>query len=145
MTEEIREKLGGVYSISAGLSASPVPRGELMLQVYFACDPRRAGELSAAVQAQLEAAARGPLDADAFDKSLKALKKEWEANIQNNAYIAQSYANSSVLLKLPLSRLHRRPEDIDAVRPEDIQAALRRLLDNGPARITLYPEHFGGQ
>ncbi|MDR1173837.1 MAG: insulinase family protein [Treponema sp.] len=145
MTEEIREKLGGVYSISAGLSASPVPRGELMLQVYFACDPRRADELSAAVQTQLETVVRGPLDTDTFDKSIKALKKEWEANIQSNAYIAQSYANSSVLLKLPLSRLQHRPEDIDAVRPEDIQAALSRLLDSGPARITLYPEHFGEQ
>jgi zinc protease len=145
MTEEIREKLGGVYSISAGLSASPVPRGELMLQVYFACDPRRTDELSAAVRAQLEAAVRGPLDADTFDKSLKALKKEWEANIQSNAYIAQSYVNSSVLLNLPLSRLHHRPESIDAVKPGDIQAALRRVLENGPARITLYPEHFDGQ
>jgi zinc protease len=33
MTDEIREKLGGVYSISANVSISPVPRGELSMSV----------------------------------------------------------------------------------------------------------------
>ncbi|MDR2079349.1 MAG: insulinase family protein, partial [Treponema sp.] len=35
MTEEIREKLGGVYSISVGVLVSPVPEGELTMAVYF--------------------------------------------------------------------------------------------------------------
>jgi len=46
MTEEIREKLGGVYSISVGASVSPVPSGELVMQVFFACDPQRIEELT---------------------------------------------------------------------------------------------------
>ncbi len=61
--------------------------------------------------------------------------------MQSNAYIAQSYANSSVLLNLPLSRLDRRPKLFDAVTQADIQRVCGQLLQsNGPAVVVLLPE-----
>ncbi|MDR2370205.1 MAG: insulinase family protein, partial [Treponema sp.] len=141
MTEEIREKLGGVYSISVNVSAAPSPRGELFMGVSFACDPRRAEELSAAVTALLDRTLSEPMDGGTFDKSVEALQKEWEASIQSNLYIAQSYANSSVLLGTPLSRLNNRPALFRGVRPAEIKDMLGRLLPGGPARIILYPEN----
>jgi zinc protease len=144
MTEEIREKLGGVYSISVGVYVSPVPEGELIMQVYFACDPRRAKELSAAVLDLLNRTAgigtTEKINSDTFAKSVEALKKEWEDNMQSNSYIAQSYSNSSVLLQLPLSRLDKRPAYYSAVFPTDIQKICARAIQNGPALIILYPE-----
>jgi zinc protease len=139
MDNEIREKLGGVYSISAGVSVSPVPQGELIMQVYFACDPKRVQELCAAVTNLLQQTARG-IDRDIFGKSVEALKKEWEISMQSNAYIAQSYANSSVLLKLPLSRLNRRPQYYNAVTTADIQRICAQLMQSGPAQVVLLPE-----
>ncbi|MDR0878175.1 MAG: insulinase family protein [Treponema sp.] len=178
MTEEIREKLGGVYSVSVGVSASPIPEGEssrqiyypynpgrlretapvlpvpattvassggeLIMNVYFVCDPLRARELSAAVTAMLEGIARGGIDGDTFKKSVEALKKEWETSIQQNDYIARSYANSAVLLNLPLSRLDQRPHLYDQVKQTDIQNLARRLLPRGPALLILYPEGMAG-
>ena len=145
MTDEIREKLGGVYSISVSAAASPVPRGELIMQVYFACDPKRVEELSAAVITLLNrtAGANG-IDRDTFAKAAEALKKEWEISMQSNSYIAQSYANSSVLLELPLSRLNRRPQYYSDVTPADIQKMCAGILDgdNGPARVVLFPENW---
>ena len=143
MTEEIREKLGGVYSISVGVSANPVPEGELSMSVYFVCDPRRADELSAAVIALLNRTAKEAIAQDVFVKSGEALKKEWESSIQSNSYLAQSYANSAVLLKLPLSRLDKRPQYYSAVTPADIQKLCARLLQNGPARVVLLPARSG--
>ena len=149
MTEEIREKLGGVYSISVNVSAQPVPEGELNMSVYFYCDPKRAEELSGAVinllrrTAGLDNTSGGAEEAvnrDIFVKSAEALKKEWESSMQNNSYIAQSYANSAVLLNLPLSRLNRRPRYIDAVTPAGIQRLCAQLLRNGPAQVIMYPE-----
>jgi zinc protease len=151
MTEEIREKLGGVYSISVGVLASPIPDGELVMAVYFACDPKRAKELSAAVQELLnrtaglkpsedKAAAAAGINPDAFKKSVEALKREWEASVQSNFYIAQSYVNSSALLNLPLSRLDKRPAYYNAVTPADIQRICTLVLQNGPALVVLYPE-----
>jgi len=140
LMDEIREKRGGVYSISAGVSASPVPRGELIMQIYFACDPKRVEELSQAVLDQLNQTAYGITDADTFSKAAEALKKEWEISMQSNSYIAQSYANSSVLLDLPLSRLNKRPKDYEAVTPENIRKICSLLLQNGPVKVVLFPE-----
>jgi zinc protease len=143
LTEEIREKLGGVYSVSVGVSVNPIPVGELTLGVYFACDPKRAVELSASIQTLFENLAAGSVEADIFAKAQEALKKSWEDSVQSNAYIAQSYANSSVLLDAPLSRLDQRPALYDAVTPGDIQQTMIRALQNGPALVILYPEDWG--
>ena len=146
MTEEIREKLGGVYSISVGAGLSPVPSGELSMSVHFACDPKRVEELTGAVIALLRQTAgsgtggSGGIDRDTFTKAVEALRKEYETSIQSNTYIAQSYANSSVLLNQPLSRLDRRPHYHNAVTAADIQGICARLLQNGPAQVVLYPE-----
>ncbi|GHU71369.1 peptidase M16 [Spirochaetia bacterium] len=140
MTEDIREKLSGVYSIYVGVSATPILEGELDMEVNFSCDPRRAEELSNAVQELLSRTASDPINEDTFKKSVEALKKEWESSIQSNSYIAQSYANSAVLLDTPLSRLDQRPALYEKVTPRQIQELCRRVLQNGPARIILYPE-----
>ena len=80
------------------------------------------------------------INRDIFAKAVEALKKEWETSMQSNSYIAQSYANSSVLLNLPLSRLNRRPQYYDAVTPADIQRICAQLLQTGPAQVVLLPE-----
>jgi zinc protease len=139
-TRDIREKLGGVYSIQVDVSLSPAPAGELIMQVYFACDPRRTEELSAEVEALVKRTAGTALDGDTFTKSVEALKKNWEASVQSNLYIAQSYANSSTLLDAPLSRLDKRPGLYGKVSPGDVRALCLTLLSKGPARVSLYPE-----
>jgi zinc protease len=141
LIDEIREKLGGVYSISSGVGISPIPQDELSMQIYFNCDPKRTQELQTAVIAELNKVAGGVIDRDTFAKAMEAPKKEWEVSIQSNSYIAQSYANSSVLLNLPLSRLDRRPKLFDAVTQADIQRVCAQLLQsNGPAQVVLMPE-----
>jgi zinc protease len=139
-TREIREKLGGVYSVSVSASLSPIPSGELALGVYFACDPRRAAELISAVEAQIALAASGPVDADTFTKAVAALKKSFEASMQSNTYIARNYANLTVITELPLGRLDKRPGLYEGVAAADMQALIRRLLPKGPIRVILYPE-----
>ncbi|MDR0998294.1 MAG: insulinase family protein [Treponema sp.] len=141
LTEDIREALGGVYSIYAGLSLSPAPKGELVMNVQFICDPKRADELSGAVEKLIRQTAQGPVNPDTFAKSIEALKKGWEASMQSNGYIAQSYANSSVLLDTPLSRLNKRPDLYGKVKPEEIQEICRRLLPRGPVKVVLLPEN----
>jgi zinc protease len=139
LTEEIREKLGGVYVIQGDVSLSPVPTEELAMEVYFICDPKRSDELSQAVQDLMRRTAES-VDGDVFAKSVEALKKEWEASIQSNLYIAQSYADSSVLLGASLSRLDKRPELFSQVRPEDLQRLCREFISRGPAKVQLFPE-----
>jgi zinc protease len=140
LTRDIREKLGGVYSVQVDVSMSPIPTGELVMRIYFVCDPKRSGELAAEVETLLKRVAGSPPDGDTFTQSVEALKKSWEASVQSNFYIAQSYANSSVLLDTPLSRLEKRPGMYGTVRPQEIQALCGLLLPRGPVKVVLYPE-----
>ncbi|MDR2537404.1 MAG: insulinase family protein [Treponema sp.] len=142
LTREIREKLGGVYGISASAFLQPLPLdGELGMNISFGCDPNRVAELRAAVKAQLELVANDDIDADTFDKAVEALKKSYEVNLQSNNYIAQSYSNSAVIFRSPLSRLNQRLSLYEALTPADIQAVIAKLLPNGPAEFVLYPEN----
>jgi zinc protease len=141
--EEIREKRGGVYSVSVGVSLSPfLPEGELSMNISFGCDPKRVEELSAAIEEEVNRVVQAPIDRDIFAKSIEAMKKSWESLIESNSYIAQSYANSLVIYESPLNRLNKRPALYDTVSPEAMQAICRRLLEKGPIRIILYPEEY---
>ena len=140
LTEEIRKALGGVYSVSPWVSLSPIPRGELSGGAYFVCEPKRAEELSAAVKEEFLKIAAGNIDADVFAKAAEALIKGQEESVQSNLYIAQSYANSAVIYRSPLSRLDKRPALYRAVSPSDIQQAAADLCRGSSVRLILYPE-----
>ncbi|MDR1375094.1 MAG: insulinase family protein [Treponema sp.] len=140
LTEEIREALGGVYSISASVSTSPIPSGESAMEVYFACDPQRAQELVSAVTGRIQHVAEGGIDTGTFAKAVEALKKNFESSMESNVYIARNYANFSVLLNLSLDRLDKRPELYEAVTVQNMQETARQLLRNPPVQVILYPE-----
>jgi len=139
LTDEIREKLSGVYSISAGASVSTIPKGEYRLSIYFQCNPARVDELVAAVQDRITGICAKPLNQDTVNKSKEALLMEHENSIQRNLHIAQSFANSSVLYNTPLGRLNTRPAAIRAVRPENVQSLCRDMTSSGPIQVVLYP------
>jgi len=140
LTDEIREKLSGVYSISTDAFVSVIPKGEYALSVYFQCSPARAAELISAVKERITEFANSQINPDTFNKSREALLMQHDASIQRNLHIAQSYANSSVLYDTPLSRLDGRPDVIRSVTAEDVQAFCRELINRGPVQVVLYPE-----
>jgi zinc protease len=141
LIQEIREKMGGAYSVGASVSQSALPPGgELLLQSSFGCDPARASDLSNAVAAQVSLVAEGTIDADAFTKAVTAVKSDFEEAMQSNAFIAQSYATLQVTNGLPFNRLKLLPDLYAAVKPMDIQALAASLEPHGPVEIILYPE-----
>jgi zinc protease len=141
LTEKIREAMGGVYSISAAISLSPFPQeGELSMQTVFACDPRRATELSAAIRAEIRRIADGDVNEDTFIKAVEALIKSGEDSLQSNLFIARSFASSAVVLDLPLSRLYAYAEGYRNITIPDIQGMANRILEKGPLEFILYPE-----
>jgi predicted Zn-dependent peptidase len=71
---------------------------------------------------------------------VEALIQEQEDSVQRNLYIPQSYANSAVIYRSPLSRLDKRPGHYRAVTSADIQKAAAEFLEGNSARVILYPE-----
>jgi len=140
LIDEIREALGGVYSTSSWVSLSPLPKDELSGGVYFMCDPKRVEELVSAVREEFLKVSRGDIDSEDLRKAIEALIKAQEESIQGNMYIAQSYANSAVIYRSPLSRLDNRPALYQAVKAADLQEAAQELLAGSSVRVTLNPE-----
>jgi len=140
LTDEIREKMGGVYSISAGASVATIPRGENRINVYFVCNPQRADELISAVENSINEILVNPINISTFNKAKEALLMEHQRAIQRNLHIAQSYANSSVIYNTPLNRINRRPDAIRAVTPEDMRKLCAEMVISKPVEVVLFPE-----
>jgi len=140
LNDEIREKLGGVYSISAGANVMTIPSGEYRTSVYYICNPARAEELISAVKNCIADIYRKPLNEDIFNKAKEALLMEHEKSMQSNLHMAQSYANSAALYSTPLNRLNTRPGAIRSVTEQDVQTLCSQILANGPAELLLMPE-----
>jgi zinc protease len=137
----MREQLGGVYAIDISARLSPLPPpGELALEAYFYCDPSRADELLAAIQDGLEKAARGDISPALFAEAAEAQIKEWEENMQDNAYLASRYANYAVIFGLPLSRVHERDKALRTITPADVQAVAQRLHKAGAFVFVMNPQ-----
>jgi len=107
------------------------------MQIGFACSPLRVQELTDAVLNLLNETLAGVVQ-EVFDNAVLAQHQSWEVFMQSNSSIAGSYANSAVLMEVPLSRLQRRPQYINAVTPADVQGIIARLLANGPAKVVLF-------
>jgi zinc protease len=140
LNDEIRENLGGVYSISPHLSLASAPEGELALSIFFICDPERAEELRKAVKECLALAAEGQIDEEIFTRAKEAMVKGFGQSMENNAFIARNYANFSLILNIPLSSLNGRPELYRSVTAGELRQILERALANGPGEVVLFPE-----
>ncbi|MCL2809385.1 MAG: insulinase family protein [Treponema sp.] len=140
LSDEIRENLSGVYSISAGSSISVIPIGTKVINAYFMCGPNRAEELISAVRENIMDIFRQPINIETFNMAKEALLMGHERSMQQNLHIARSFANSSVLYNTTLNRLNLRPEAIRAVTPQEVQALCREILAVNPVELILFPE-----
>ena len=153
LNERIREKLGGVYSISANVALSPVPPrkppnnaesaaqyGEMAMEISFVCDPKRVAELTAAVDAAIKEIMDGVINADSYEKARYALIRGLEESLQSNVYIARLLANYSRLFNLDLKVIYERDKLYAAVQESDIQEIMRELLKADELKMIMYPE-----
>ncbi|MDR0512736.1 MAG: insulinase family protein [Treponema sp.] len=140
LIDEIREVLGGVYTISAWVGLSPFSGGELSGGLFFVTDPERVEELLSAAKEEFREIGRGNIDLGVFNNAVQAQLRGHEQAIQSNAHIAQSFANSAVIFRSPLSRLTERPEMLDAVTPADIVRIMSELLEGNFAQMVLFPD-----
>jgi len=140
LIDELREKLNGVYAVAPRILVSPIPRGELTGEAIFFCDPGRVSELTIAVKEEFLKVARGEIKTDVLAKAIETTIQGHEGSIQQNSFIANSYADSVVIFRAPLSRLDNRPALYRAVSPADIQRTAAELVGGSFVQVSLYPE-----
>ncbi|MDR2702704.1 MAG: insulinase family protein [Spirochaetaceae bacterium] len=143
LTDEIREAMGGVYSVSAHVSLTPTPVGELSLGVYFVCSPARQDELRKAIRSRLASLAEGGIDAETFSRAKEALVKTFERALESNDFIARNLAHFAVITGTPLSHFAQRPALYRSVTAEQVQRIVSELLTVFPIELVLLPEAAG--
>jgi zinc protease len=143
LTDEIREAMGGVYSVSARVSLTPTPMGELSLGVYFVCSPARQDELRKAIRSRLASLAEGSIDAETFSRAKEALIKTFERSLESNDFIARNLAHFAVITGTPLSHFAQRPALYHSVTVEQVRRIVGELLAVFPTELVLLPETAG--
>ena len=140
LREELREELGGTYSVSVYGSISRVPKQEYTVRISFGSAPERADSLVRAVFAQIDTLrSTGPRATDLAKFKETAVRTRETSLRQNGLWLGQIVA-SRVEGDSMAERLALDPQ-LARLTPEVIRAAARKYLDpKRYVRVTLFPE-----
>jgi zinc protease len=140
LRDQLREALGGTYSVNVSYSNTQPQPGYGTMEVEFGSSPENVDRL---VQVVLDEVARlraaGPAAGEV--RSIQAMeRRELETAMRQNAYWLNSLQTVHLLGWSPL-RIAARLERVDALTPENVHAAFRKYF---PAErytvVTLLPE-----
>ncbi|NVK22211.1 MAG: insulinase family protein [Kangiellaceae bacterium] len=129
LQQELREELGGVYSVGVSANIQRYPVDWFNLLISFNCDPEREQELLDATQAVVERTLSQPLSADDFANIKQQRKVSFEDGQQSNSFwLGQIYAyeRDSIDYFYFTEYLNR----LEAVQLDDIQATAKTLFEN---------------
>ena len=84
LTEEVREKLGGVYGV--GVAAKYTEHERPYIQIIFATDPKRVEEVSAAIKKEVNKLVDGNIKDEFLNSIIKNYKLTYEKGQNRNAY-----------------------------------------------------------
>jgi zinc protease len=128
LLEELRETLGGTYSVSVSASTSTQPRDVQQLAIQFGSSPENADTLFAAVQRTIEALRTvGPTETE-LASAIEKQRRQQEVSVRENGYWL-----SGVLSRLRLGTDPRQmldaPQIMAATTAEAVREAARTLVD----------------
>ncbi len=86
LMENIREKMGGVYSINATPHFSPSPSDKLQVFIQFVCDPKRVEELKNEIKSEIKQLKQKGTTSDYLASIKTQIKKDEEISRQSNDY-----------------------------------------------------------
>ena len=140
LREELREELGGTYSVSVGSSITRIPKEEYTVSINFGSAPERADTLVQAVFAQVDTLrTAGPRAIDITKYKETSVRTRETSLRQNGWWLGQLMAarreGDTMADRLALDR------QLNRLTPEVIRDAARRYLDPKRfVRVTLLPE-----
>jgi zinc protease len=140
LRERLREQLGGTYGVSVTALPEHYPRARYALAVDFGSAPERAGELTAALFAEIDSLkTRGPRAQD-VEKVKETQLRERQTGVRRNgfwlsalySYLYNGWDPRDILTY---------PDQVRRLNAASIQNAARRYLDErNYVQVTLYPE-----
>lgn len=134
LLEEIREKEGGTYGISAHGMLQPAPANEALMQIVYQCDPDRAEYLNKRVEEIVaEFTVNGPRAED-LAKVKEYLQKTAKENLRENRYWAGAM---NAWLRYGVDTVDGYSEMIESISAEDIKAFMASLSEGNSAKLVM--------
>lgn len=140
--EELREKLGGIYTGGYGASVSPRPYSHFRVFMQLPCGPENVSKLLDAASVEIEKIQKNGPDKKDLDKVKSQWKEAHRTQVKENRYWLG--AMSDVLFwKEDKNVVLQYEKLVDALTPADIQKASQQLFtkNNGFVSV-LYPEGY---
>jgi len=130
LNDAIRQELGGTYSITASQTVEKAPRPEYTVRIDWTCDPTRTGDLVQRVLQEIEFVKATPLEQGQMTLVREALRREFEANSQDNGYllnqISERYADGDAA---GVATIWNLPDRLGLLTAGAIQEAAQRSLN----------------
>lgn len=127
-TEEVREKEGGTYGVSAYGRLTKAPKEQLVLQIFYQTDPAKKDHLNGIIDQQLQkVAAEGPT-AEHLQKIKEYMLKKYKDNQKENGYWL---GNLDEYFSTGIDNTKDYEATINAVTAKDIQQFAADILKQG--------------
>jgi zinc protease len=140
LLEQLREALGGTYSVSVSGSLQRVPRQEFSVSIQFGSSPERADSLYNVVRSVIAETIAGKVSESDVAKVREQQQRAHEVSLRENTYWLANLA-ARVENEEDLEGLLRYGDFIKGLTPAGIQAAAQRYLTGqNVARFMLLPE-----
>ena len=140
LTEEIREKMSGVYGISARATTAKYPYEHYSVNIGFPSAPENVDTITQAVYQEIKKLqADGPTPTD-LQKVKETLRRSMETSLKENGYWLKTLERAYFTGEDPTDLLYYE-EAIDKLTVEDLQAVAQRYFDfDNVVEVMLYPE-----
>jgi len=140
LLDNLREALGGTYSVSVGADVSKRPRAEYSVSIQFGSSPTRADTLFRAVLAVIDSTKGGAIREEDVQKVREQQLRSWEVNLRENSYWLGNLAAREENGENPHGLLTY-DQLIRGLSAAQLQAAAREYLHvSRYARFVLLPE-----
>ena len=141
LLDNLREALGGTYSVQAGGQLSKYPRPEYQFTVSFGSSPDKADLLWQTVQAVIDTVKRDGASAAELQKVREQQLRTQEVSLKENSYWVGNIAARLENGEDPKGLATYTRDYIEKLTSEQIRDAARRYLDlSRYARFVLLPE-----
>ena len=141
LLEEVREELGGTYSIGVGPGLSWRPEETFQMTISFGSDPERADELVQRIFEGLEAFKESGPTEDQVADAREAILRQFETDFQENRTWLSQLVSDYQRGAAPGASIETFAASVEALTVEVIRDAARRYFDSDNyVRVTLMPE-----
>lgn len=140
LTERLREKEGGIYSISVSPSLAKNPRKRFGMNISFTTSPELVEKLTNATLEEIDLIVKNGPSQEDLDKYIAEKVLSSDQQLEHNEFWL-SYLLSSSVDGLEPARIFKEKELIKAIKKEEIQTLAKKYLSKEHFfQFVLYPE-----